>query len=61
MYIRSPATIIAIAVLLPVLDIIAVAMRFITRRVQRLQLQTDDWLTLPALVCAVLNPTAPID
>ena len=50
MYYNSPSAILAVAIALPILDAIAVALRFYTRRLQRLPLLIDDWLTVPALV-----------
>lgn len=46
----TPETIIAVSVIFPVLSIIAVALRFHTRRLQKTGFQIDDWLILPALV-----------
>ena len=47
----APSSLIAASIVLPVLDIIFVFLRFYTRRRQRQQLQADDWVTIPALVC----------
>ncbi|MCJ1235653.1 hypothetical protein MMC14_003624 [Varicellaria rhodocarpa] len=46
----TPNNFIAVSVLFPLLDIIVVALRFYTRRVQKFSLKSDDWLTLAALV-----------
>ena len=46
----TPNKFIAISVLFPLLNVIVVALRFYTRRVQRASLKSDDWLTLAALV-----------
>ena len=44
----------AIAIVLPLLDAIIVALRFYTRKSQNLPLQSDDWFTLAALVDATV-------
>ena len=49
-YYQSPGHVIAASTVLPVLDILAVSLRFYARRKQRLAFAIDDWLTLPALV-----------
>ena len=49
-YYQKPGHVIAVAVVLPVLDLSAVILRFYARRRQRLTLQADDWLTVPATV-----------
>ena len=49
-YYEKPGFNVAAAVVLPMVDIIAVALRFFTRRKQRLPIGIDDWLTIPALV-----------
>lgn len=46
----TPAAVIVISVLFPVLGIIAVSLRFYTRTKAKMELRMDDWLTLPALV-----------
>ena len=46
----TPNNFIVVSVLFPLLDIIVVALRFYTRRVQRVSLKSDDWLTFAALV-----------
>lgn len=53
-YYQTPGHVVAAAVVLPVLDVLVVGLRFYTRRRQRLPLQMDDWLTLPAAVCSIL-------
>jgi hypothetical protein len=40
----------AIAILFPVLNVIVVSTRFYVRKRQKVPLQADDWLTIPALV-----------
>ena len=52
-YYQTPGHIIAMATVLPVLDILAVALRFYTRRKQRLPLKADDWLLIPAVLLTV--------
>ena len=52
-YYQKAEHVIAAAVILPVLDLIAVGLRFYTRRKQRISPQADDWLTIPALVCLI--------
>ncbi|MCJ1312463.1 hypothetical protein MMC25_006137 [Agyrium rufum] len=46
----SPASIIAVGAVFPVLCTIAVGLRFYTRHVQKARLMADDWLTIPTLV-----------
>ena len=43
----------ALAVTLPILDALAVALRFFTRRKQGVPLCVDDWLTVPALLFTI--------
>ncbi|KAF2855811.1 hypothetical protein T440DRAFT_551145 [Plenodomus tracheiphilus IPT5] len=45
----SPGSLIAICVVLPVLSILAVALRFYTRKRSKSSLKLDDWILLPAL------------
>lgn len=45
-----PATVIALGVVLPAMDIIAVTLRFYARKKQKARLMMDDWLVVPALV-----------
>ncbi|KAI2638329.1 hypothetical protein GGS21DRAFT_488405 [Xylaria nigripes] len=49
-YITEPGYVIAAAILLSVLDIIAVSLRFGARKKQREALKADDWLMLPATI-----------
>lgn len=49
----SPASTIAVCVLLPVIALITIALRFFARRVQRAPVKLDDLLVLPALVSAI--------
>ena len=49
-YYQTPAAVVTLAVILPLIDVVAVGLRFYARRKQRLPLQADNWLTLPALV-----------
>lgn len=51
-YPSEPSTL-ALAITLSILGIIAVALRFYTRRKQRAALRIDDWLTIPALIFTV--------
>ncbi|MCJ1405167.1 hypothetical protein MMC11_008393 [Xylographa trunciseda] len=53
MFYNSPAAVVTVGIILPVLDALAVALRFHTRRIQRLPLLTDDWLTIPALILSI--------
>ena len=46
----NPRYLIAAGVVLPILASISVALRFHTRRGQRLPFAADDWLTIPAAV-----------
>ncbi|OJJ77060.1 hypothetical protein ASPBRDRAFT_224665 [Aspergillus brasiliensis CBS 101740] len=45
----TPAAIITVSILFPVLGIVTVALRFYTRKKTKSVLWIDDWLTLPAL------------
>lgn len=49
-YYMSPGHVIAAAVALSVVDIVAVALRFWTRKIQRQPPKADDWLMIPATV-----------
>ncbi|MCJ1356783.1 MAG: hypothetical protein MMC33_006779 [Icmadophila ericetorum] len=49
-YYQKAGHVIAAAVVLPVLDFIAVGLRFYTRRKQRVPILADDWITIPALI-----------
>lgn len=46
----SPATIIGTLSFLLIMDIAAVALRFVARSRRKQGFQADDWLTIPALV-----------
>ena len=46
----DPSSIIALAVVLPMLDIIAVGLPFYTRSAQKTPPAMNDWLTIPAVV-----------
>jgi hypothetical protein len=47
----TPAAVIVISIVFPMLGTIAVALRFYTRSKAKIRLWVDDWLTVPALVC----------
>lgn len=49
----SPASTIAICAALPVINIVAVVLRFSARRAQKATIKLDDFLVLPALVSTV--------
>ncbi|CAI6336764.1 unnamed protein product [Periconia digitata] len=49
----SPATIIGTLTSLLILDILAVALRFVVRKSRKQRLQADDWLTIPALIVTI--------
>ena len=49
----SPEGIYACSTVVPVLSVVAVALRFYTRLRQKVGLQFDDWAQIPALVCFV--------
>ena len=49
-YSQSQASLLSVAIALPLLDTLAVLLRFCVRRKQHQSLLADDWLTLPALV-----------
>ena len=46
----SPPLVLSASAILPALCIVAVGLRFYTRRIQHQNLRLDDWLTVPALV-----------
>jgi len=46
----TPAAVIVVSVLFPVLGMIAVFLRFYTRSMQKAGFGIDDWLIIPALV-----------
>ena len=48
-----PGEIIAAAVVLPLLGILALALRFFARFRRKNELGIDDWLLVPATVCSV--------
>lgn len=47
---QSPATVVGVTAALLVLDIVAVALRFIARRTRSQSLKADDWLSFVALL-----------
>lgn len=49
-YYDTAPHVIAASVALPVVDIIAVALKFRTRQFQKQPLKADDWLLVPATV-----------
>lgn len=51
MYVTRPGFFVSAAMLLPLLDVIAVVLRFRARTKQREALKLDDWLMIPATVC----------
>lgn len=50
LYYESPGSVLSIATVLPLVNILIVALRFSVRKDQRQPLLVDDWLTGPALV-----------
>ncbi|KAI1135650.1 hypothetical protein F5Y05DRAFT_167348 [Hypoxylon sp. FL0543] len=52
-YYMRPGHVIAAAVVLSVVDIVAVALRFWARKIQRQPPKTDDWLMVPATLVTV--------
>ena len=54
-YYESLGSIVSIAVILPMLDILAVALRFVSRKRQRIPFEADDWLALAATVFGRLS------
>lgn len=56
-YDDSKASVISTAIALPLVDTLAVLLRFHVRRKQRQPLLADDWLTLPALVFRSSSPS----
>lgn len=46
----QPQSLLVLSLTLLALDLIAVALRFTTRYIQRQPLGIDDWLMLPAMV-----------
>ncbi|TVY47473.1 hypothetical protein LOCC1_G002206 [Lachnellula occidentalis] len=53
MAVDDPASVIAVGAVMPSLAIIAVALRFYSRRVIHNPLQTDDWILIPALLLTI--------
>lgn len=53
----TPAAVIVISVLFPVLGILVVSLRFYTRGRAKIRPWIDDWLTIPALVRVFLPTT----
>lgn len=47
----SPGEIVAAAVVLPLLGITVLALRFFARFQRKADLEIDDWLLVPAVVC----------
>jgi hypothetical protein len=43
----------AVAIVIPILDLIVVFGRIYVRRKQKMSLGIDDWLMIPALVCFI--------
>ena len=59
---HTPGGVLAVSIALPILSIIAVFLRFYTRRLQKAKLGIDDWLTLPALVgCTYFSLRSHVD
>ena len=52
--IHSPSLVIAAGAVLPTVCISLVGLRFYTRRLQKAQYETDDWLAIPAVVSSPL-------
>lgn len=50
LYYQKASWNLAAAIILPIVDIIAVALRLFARRKQKLNFELDDWLSIPALV-----------
>ncbi|KAF2734161.1 hypothetical protein EJ04DRAFT_437644 [Polyplosphaeria fusca] len=50
----------AVSIAFPIVDIIAVALRIVARKKQKLALQADDWLCLPALFLTIGSAAAMI-
>lgn len=48
--INYASSVLALSITLPVIDIIAVGLRFHVRQKQKSRLEADDWLCLAALV-----------
>ncbi|KAI0401687.1 hypothetical protein F4802DRAFT_579425 [Xylaria palmicola] len=49
-YVTEPGYVIAAAILIPLLDIVAVSLRFWARTKQREKLKADDWLMIPSII-----------
>lgn len=49
-YITEPGYVIAAAILISVLDIVAVSLRFWARKKQKEKLKADDWLLIPSII-----------
>lgn len=54
-YYETPGHVIAAAVALSILDIVALFLRFYTRRRKNQGLKVDDWLLVPAAVSHTQN------
>jgi len=54
----TPESLVAMSVALPTFGLVAVALRFYTRHVQKATLMLDDWLILPAWVRRTTTATA---
>lgn len=52
-YFQTPSHVIAAGIGLSVLDIVSVLLRFAARKKQRQPIKADDWLLVPATVCAL--------
>lgn len=55
----TPAAILAAGITFPILGMIASALRFYTRKLQKARLMTDDYLIIPALVRNALKLSSP--
>lgn len=49
----APSSVLAVCTVLPILCIVAVALRFNVRRLQKATCKLDDWIMLPALILVV--------
>jgi O-antigen/teichoic acid export membrane protein len=55
----SPGNVLAAGIILPILNILFVALRFYVRRTQKERIGIDDWLSIPSAVLShVFSPPA---
>lgn len=55
-YYETAPHVLAAGIAFPIIDIIAVALKFKVRRIQNQPLKADDWTLVPATVCQFSLP-----